>query len=73
MGCVRFWSGHSRDLDQVTSEVSAGLRAYSLARAAGRTSIDDFFTAPTSGFGDGVRLRVTSGGQRQVVVLDRWD
>ena len=72
-GCIRFWSGRSVDLDQVTSEVSTGLRAYSVARAAGRSSIDDFFTAPTSGFGDGVRLRVTSGGQRQVVVLDRWD
>lgn len=76
--CVRSWDGNSRDLDVVTQQVAQGIRAYADARSQGRGSIDDFFTAPTSGFGpDGVRLRVTTGSgksrQRQVVVLDRWD
>lgn len=75
--CVRSWDGNSRDLDAVTQQVSNGIRAYADARSQGRGSIDDFFTAPTSGFGDGVRLRITTGSgksrQRQVVVLDRWD
>lgn len=72
--CVRAWDGYDgRDLGAVTQQVAAGISAYAAARATGATSISDFFTAPVSGFGDGVRLRVTSPGQRQVVVLDRWD
>ena len=36
-------------------------------------SLDDFFSAPVSGFGDGVELRVTlRSGARQVVTVDRW-
>ena len=78
LACVRSWDGNSRDLDVVTQQVANGIRAYVDARSQGRGSIDDFFTAPTSGFGsEGVRLRVTTGSgksrQRQVVVLDRWD
>lgn len=76
LACVRNWDGRSSaDLGAVTEQVAGGIRAYAAARAEGRSSIEDFFTAPVSGFGaDGVRLRVTtSSGHRQVVVLDRWD
>jgi hypothetical protein len=72
--CVRAWDGYDvRDLGIVTQQVAAGVSAYAAARATGATSISDFFTAPVSGFGDGVRLRVTSAGHRRVIVLDRWD
>lgn len=72
--CVRAWDGYDiRDLGIVTQQVAAGINVYAAARASGQTSISNFFTAPVSGFGDGVRLRVTSAGQRQVVILDRWD
>lgn len=72
--CVRAWDGYDvRDLGVVTQQVAQGIHSYAAARATGATSISDFFTAPVSGFGDGVRLRVTSAGQRQIVVLDRWD
>lgn len=72
--CVRLWSTYSRgDLDAITEQVGRGIDAFADARSRGLASIDDFFTAPVSGFGDGVRLRVTTGQQRQVVVLDRWD
>ncbi len=60
-----------------TAAVSKGIAAFADARAAGLSAIEDFFSAPVSGFGDGVRLRVTTGkgstARRQVVVLDRWD
>lgn len=72
--CVRAWDGYDvHDLGVVTQQVAQGIHSYAAARATGATSISDFFTAPVSGFGDGVRLRVTSAGQRQIVVLDRWD
>jgi len=75
--CVRDWYGGSSDLAAVTAEVSKGIAAFADARAAGLSAIEDFFSAPVSGFGDGVRLRVTIGKgsttRRQVVVLDRWD
>lgn len=72
--CVRAWDGYDvRDLGVVTQQVAQGIHSYAAARATGATSISDFFTAPVSGFGDGVRLRVTSPGQRQIIVLDRWD
>ncbi len=73
-GNVRSWDGNStKDLDAVTDEVASGISAYARARSSGATSVDNFFGAPTSGFGAGVRLRVTSGSSRQEVVLDRWD
>jgi len=72
--CVRAWDGYSvRDLNTVTAEVAQGITSFAAARSSGATSISDFFTAPVSGFGDGVRLRVTSKGQRQIICLDRWD
>ena len=75
--CVRDWYGGGSDLAAVTAEVSKGIAAFADARAAGLSAIEDFFSAPVSGFGDGVRLRVTIGlgtlARRQVVVLDRWD
>jgi len=75
--CVRDWYGGGSDLAAVTAEVSKGIAAFADARAAGLSAIEDFFSAPVSGFGDGVRLRVTTGkgstSRRQVVVLDRWD
>lgn len=75
--CVRDWYGGGSDLAAVTAEVSKGIAAFADARAAGLSAIEDFFSAPVSGFGDGVRLRVTIGKwsatRRQVVVLDRWD
>ena len=75
--CVRDWYGGGSDLAAVTAEVSKGIAAFADARAAGLSAIEDFFSAPVSGFGDGVRLRVTTGKgsttRRQVVVLDRWD
>lgn len=72
--CVRAWDGYNvRDLNAVTAEVAQGITSFAAARSSGATSISDFFTAPVSGFGDGVRLRVTSKGQRQVICLDRWD
>jgi hypothetical protein len=71
--CIRTWDGSSRDLGTVTQQVAQGISSFATARKAGRTSIDDFFCAPTSGFGEGVRLRVTTQNQRQVVILDRWD
>lgn len=75
--CVRDWCGSGSDLTAVTAEVSKGIAAFADARAAGLSAIEDFFSAPVSGFGDGVRLRVTIGKgsttRRQVVVLDRWD
>jgi hypothetical protein len=75
--CVRDWHGSGGDLAAVTEEVSKGIAAFADARAAGLSAIEDFFSAPVSGFGDGVRLRVTTGkgstARRQVVVLDRWD
>jgi len=72
--CVRAWDGYSvRDLNAVTTEVAQGITSFAAARSSGATSISDFFTAPVSGFGDGVRLRVTSKGQRQIICLDRWD
>ena len=75
--CVRDWYGGGSDLAVVTAEVSKGIAAFADARAAGLSAIEDFFSAPVSGFGDGVRLRVTMGkgstARRQVVVLDRWD
>jgi hypothetical protein len=75
--CVRDWYGGGSDLAAVTTEVSKGIAAFADARAAGLSAIEDFFSAPVSGFGDGVRLRVTIGKgsttRRQVVVLDRWD
>jgi hypothetical protein len=75
--CVRDWYGGGSDLAAVTAEVSKGIAAFADARAAGLSAIEDFFSAPVSGFGDGVRLRVTMGKgstmRRQVVVLDRWD
>ena len=58
----------------MAQQVSQGFQAYAEAIASGRTAIDDFFSAPVSGFGDGVELRVTlRSGARQVVTLDRWD
>lgn len=72
--CVRAWDGYNvRDLNAVTTEVAQGITSFAAARSSGATSISDFFTAPVSGFGDGVRLRVTSKGQRQIICLDRWD
>ena len=73
-GAIRTWDGYHADLDVVTQQVSQGIQAYAEAIASGRTAIDDFFSAPVSGFGDGVELRVTlRSGARQVVTLDRWD
>ena len=73
-GAIRTWDGQRADLDVVTQQVSQGIQAYAEAIASGRTAIDDFFSAPVSGFGDGVELRVTlRSGARQVVTLDRWD
>ena len=73
-GAIRTWDGQRADLDAVTQQVSQGIQAYAEAIASGRTAIDDFFSAPVSGFGDGVELRVTlRSGARQVVMLDRWD
>lgn len=75
--CVRAWDGSGRDFDAVTQQVGQGIAAYADARSRGMSAIEDFFTAPVSGFGDGVRLRVTMGegaaARQQVVVLDRWD
>lgn len=75
--CVRAWDGSGRDFDAVTQQVGQGIAAYADARSRGMSAIEDFFTAPVSGFGDGVRLRVTMGEgatmRQQVVVLDRWD
>ena len=71
-GAIRTWDGYHADLDVVTQQVSQGIQAYAEAIASGRTAIDDFFSAPVSGFGDGVELRVTlRSGARQVVTLDR--
>lgn len=65
--------GQRADLDAVTQQVAQGIQSYADAIASGRTAIDDFFSAPVSGFGDGVILRVTlRSGARQVVTLDRW-
>ena len=73
-GAIRTWDGQRADLDVVTQQVSQGIQAYAEAIASGRTAIDDFFSAPVSGFGDGVELRVTlRSGARQVVTLNRWD
>lgn len=73
-GAIRTWDGQRADLDAVTQQVSQGIQVYAEAIASGRTAIDDFFSAPVSGFGDGVELRVTlRSGARQVVTLDRWD
>lgn len=73
--CVRSWDVHdARDLDAVTAQVAAGLSAFADARGRGVAAVEDFFSAPVSGFGDGVKLRVTTkDGCRRVVVLDRWD
>ena len=72
-GAIRTWDGYHADLDVVTQQVSQGIQAYAEAIASGRTAIDDFFSAPASGFGDGVELRVTlRSGARQVVTVDRW-
>ena len=74
LGAIRTWDGQRADLDAVTQQVAQGIQAYTEAIASGRTAIDDFFSAPVSGFGDGVELRVTlRSGARQVVTLDRWD
>lgn len=74
LGAIRTWDGQRADLDAVTQQVAQGIQSYADAIASGRTSIDDFFSAPVSGFGDGVMLRVTlRSGARQVVTLDRWD
>lgn len=73
-GAIRTWDGQRADLDAVTQQVAQGIQSYADAIASGRTAIDDFFSAPVSGFGDGVMLRVTlRSGARQVVTLDRWD
>jgi hypothetical protein len=73
-GAIRTWDGQRADLDAVTQQVTQGIQAYAEAIASGCTAIDDFFSAPVSGFGDGVELRVTlRSGARQVVTLDRWD
>ena len=74
LGAIRTWDGQRADLDAVTQQVAHGIQSYADAIASGRTAIDDFFSAPVSGFGDGVMLRVTlQSGARQVVTLDRWD
>jgi hypothetical protein len=74
LGAIRTWDGQRADLDAVTQQVAQGIQSYADAIASGRTAIDDFFSAPVSGFGDGVMLRVTlRSGARQVVTLDRWD
>jgi hypothetical protein len=74
LGAIRTWDGQRADLDAVTQQVAQGIQSYADAIASGRTAIDDFFSAPISGFGDGVMLRITlRSGARQVVTLDRWD
>jgi uncharacterized protein YegL len=74
LGAIRTWDGQRADLEAVTQQVAQGIQSYADAIASGRTAIDDFFSAPVSGFGDGVMLRVTlRSGARQVVTLDRWD
>lgn len=74
LGAIRTWDGQRADLDAVTQQVAQGIQSYADAITSGRTAIDDFFSAPVSGFGDGVMLRVTlRSGARQVVTLDRWD
>ena len=74
LGAIRTWDGQRADLDAVTQQVAQGIQSYADAIASGRTAIDDFFSAPVSGFGDGVMLRVTlRSGARQIVTLDRWD